>query len=65
MSVNGTQFADKMRRFKGECDQCSFKKCPFYTHDGAIAKFSTSSQETDNSVGLGYGGGYPCKEEAE
>ena len=39
-----------MRRFKGECEHFSFNKCPIYTHDGASAKFSTNSQEMDNSV---------------
>ncbi len=29
----------------------SFNKCPTYTHDGASAKFSTNSHETDYSVG--------------
>ncbi len=48
--VNGTQVEDKMRRFKGECAQFSFNKCPIYTHDCASAKFSTNSQETDNSA---------------
>ncbi len=51
MSVNGTQVEDKMLRFKGECGQFSFNRCPVYTHDGASAKSSTNSQETDNSVG--------------
>jgi hypothetical protein len=50
VSVNGTQVEDKMRTFKGECAQFSFNRCPVYTHDGASAKFSTSSQETNNSV---------------
>ncbi len=50
MSVNGTQVEDKMRRFKGECAQFSFNRCPIYTHDGASGKFSTISQETDNSA---------------
>ncbi len=36
MSVNGTLVEDKMRRFKGECAQFSFNKCPIYTHDGAV-----------------------------
>jgi hypothetical protein len=27
-----------------------FNKCPIYTHDGANAKFSTNSHETDYSV---------------
>ncbi len=38
-----------MRRFKGEGEHFSFNKCPIYTHDGASAKFSTNSQEMDNS----------------
>jgi hypothetical protein len=48
--VNGTLVEDKMRRFKGECEHFRFNKCPIYTHDGASAKFSTNSQEMDNSV---------------
>jgi hypothetical protein len=48
--VNGTLVEDKMRRFKGECEHFRFEKCPIYTHDGASAKFSTNSQEMDNSV---------------
>ncbi len=50
MSENGTRVEDKMRRFKGESAHFSFKKCPVYTHDGASAKFSTNSHETDYSV---------------
>jgi hypothetical protein len=49
--VNGTLVEDKMRGFKGECAHFSFITYPIYTHDGASAKFSTNSQETDNSVG--------------
>jgi hypothetical protein len=41
-----------MRRFKGECENFRFNKCPIYTHDGASAKFSTNSQEMDNSAHL-------------
>jgi hypothetical protein len=52
VSVNGTQVEGKMRKFKGECAQFSFNRCPIHTHDGANAKFSTNSQETDNSVDL-------------
>ncbi len=52
MTVNGTRVEDKMRRFKGEYAHFSFKKCPVYTHDGASAKFSTNSHETDYSVGF-------------
>ncbi len=50
MRVNGTLVEDKMRRFKGECEHFRFNKCPIYTHDGASAKFSTISQEMDNSA---------------
>ncbi len=35
VSVNGTQVEDKMRRFKGECAQFIFNRCPIYTLDGA------------------------------
>jgi hypothetical protein len=50
VSVNRTIVEDKMRRFKDDCAHFSFNKCPIYTHDGASAKFSTSSHETDNSA---------------
>ncbi len=50
MRVNGTLVEDKMRGFKGECEHFRFNKSPIYTHDGASAKFSTNSQEMDNSV---------------
>jgi hypothetical protein len=52
VSVNVTLVEDKMRGFKGECAHFSFNKCPIYTHDSASAKFSTNSQEMDNSVYL-------------
>ncbi len=52
MSVNGTQVEEKMRTCKGECAQFIFKRCLIYTHDGASAKFSTNSEETDYSVGI-------------
>jgi hypothetical protein len=39
-----------MRRFKGECAHFVFNKCPIYTHDGASAKFSTNSHETDYTL---------------
>ncbi len=48
--VNGTLVEYKMCRFKGECEHFRFNKCPIYTHDGASAKFSTNSQEMDDSV---------------
>ncbi len=50
VSVNGTLVEDKLRRFKGECAHFSFLSCFNYTHDGASAKFSTNSPETDNSA---------------
>jgi hypothetical protein len=50
VSVNGTLVEDKMLRFKGEFEHFTFNKCPIYTHDGASAKFSTNSQELDNSA---------------
>ncbi len=50
MIINGTLVEDKMRGFKGECAHFSFNKHPIYTHDGASAKFSTNSHETDNSA---------------
>ncbi len=50
VSVNGTLAEDKMRRFEGERADFSFKKCPIETHDCASAKFSTNSQETNNSA---------------
>jgi hypothetical protein len=48
VSLNGTLVEDKMRIFEGECADFIFNKCPLYTHDGASAKFSTNSQDTDN-----------------
>ncbi len=48
--VNGTLVEDKMRSFKGECEHFRYNNCPIYTHDGASAKFSTNSQEMDNSA---------------
>ncbi len=50
MRVNGALVEDKMRRVKGECGHFRINKCPIYTHDDASAKFSTNSQEMDNSV---------------
>ncbi len=51
MSVNGTLVEDKMLIFKGECAHFSFNKCPIYNDDGASAKFSPNSHETDKSAG--------------
>ncbi len=45
-----TLVEDKILRFKGECSHFRFNKCSIYIHDGASAKFSTNSHETDNSV---------------
>ncbi len=52
VSVNGTHVEEKMRRFKGEFEHFSFNECPIYTHDGASAKLSTNSHETDNSAAV-------------
>jgi hypothetical protein len=38
-----------MRRFKGECAHFIFNKCPIYTRQVTIAKFSANSDETENS----------------
>jgi hypothetical protein len=40
----------KRRTFALESTHFIFNKCPVYTHDGASAKFSTNSHETDYSV---------------
>jgi hypothetical protein len=50
VSVNGTLVENKKRRFKGECAHFSFLNFFNDTHDGASAKFSTNSPETDNSA---------------
>ncbi len=47
MSVNGTFVEAKLSTFTLESTDFIFNKCPIYTHDGASAKFSTNSQETD------------------
>ncbi len=39
-----------MRGFEGECAHFSLNNCPIYTHDNASTKYSTDSQEADNSV---------------
>ncbi len=49
MGVNGTLVEAKMFTFTLESMHFVFKKCPVYTPDGASAKFSTNSQETDYS----------------
>jgi hypothetical protein len=50
VSVNETLVEAKMCTFTLESTHFIFNKCPIYTHDGASAKFSTNSQETDYSV---------------
>ncbi len=58
VSVNGTLVKAKMCTictFTLESTHFIFNKCPIYTYDGASAKFSTNSQETDYSVLM------PCK----
>jgi hypothetical protein len=53
VSLDRTPIEDKIRRFKGEDAHFIFNKCPIYTHDGACAKFSTNSDETDNRCTAG------------
>ncbi len=43
--VNETNFEAKMGTFTLESTHFIFNKCPFYTHDGESAKFSTSRDE--------------------
>ncbi len=50
MSVKGTLVEAKMCTFTLESTHFLFNKYPIYIHDGASAKFSTNSQETDYSV---------------
>ncbi len=52
VSVNGTFVEAKMctLSFTLESTHFIFNKCPIYTHDGASAKFSTNSHETDYSA---------------
>ncbi len=50
VSVNGTPIEAKMWTFTLECAHVIFNKFPITTHDGASAKFSTSSDEMDYSV---------------
>jgi len=52
--VKGTFFEAKMCTFALDFTRFIFKKCPIYTHDGAIAKFSTNSHKTDYSVRSAY-----------
>jgi hypothetical protein len=48
--LNWTLVEAKMFTFTLESTHFIFNKCPIYTHDGASAKFSTNSHETDYSV---------------
>jgi hypothetical protein len=50
VSVNGILVEAKMCTFTLESTHFIFNKCPIYNHDGASAKFSTNSHETDYSV---------------
>ncbi len=50
MSVNRTLVEAKMCTFTLDSRQFIFNKCPINTNDGANAKFSTNSHETDYSV---------------
>jgi hypothetical protein len=50
--VNGTPVEAKLCTITLEYTHFIFNLCPIYTHDGASAKFSTNSQETDYSVSM-------------
>ncbi len=50
MGVNETLVEAKMCKFTLESTHIIVNKCPIYTHDGASAKFSTNSHETDYSA---------------
>ncbi len=52
VSVNGTLVKAKVCVFTLESTPFIFNKCPIFTHDGASAKFSTNSHETDYSAGI-------------
>ncbi len=49
VSVNGILVEAKMCTFTLESTHFLFNKCPIYTHDGASAKLSDNSHETDYS----------------
>ena len=50
MSVNGTLVEAKLCTFTLVSTHCISNKCSILTHDGASAKFSSNSDETDYSV---------------
>ncbi len=50
VDVNWTLVEAKMFTFSLDSTNFIFNKCPIYTYDGASAKFSTNSHETDYSV---------------
>jgi hypothetical protein len=50
VGVNWTLVEAKMFTFTLESTHFIFNKCPIYIHDGASAKFSTNSHETDSSA---------------
>ncbi len=50
VNINGTLVEAKMCSFTIESTPFIFNKCLIYTHDGASAKFSTNSHETDYSA---------------
>ncbi len=52
VSVNGILVEAEMLTFTLESTHFVFNKCLIYNHDGASAKFSTNSHETDYSVAL-------------
>ncbi len=63
MSVIETLIEDKMRIFEGNVQVLASTSTPFAltTVQCTSAKFRTNSQDTDNSVGDGVGGGGECK----
>jgi hypothetical protein len=50
VSLNGILVEAKMCTFTLESTHFIFNKCSIYNHDGASAKFSTNTHETDYSV---------------
>ncbi len=54
VSVNKTLVEAKICTFTLDSTHFIFNKWPIYTYDGASAKFSTNSQDTDYSAGEGW-----------
>jgi hypothetical protein len=51
VSINETLVEAKMCTITLESSHFIVNKCPICTHNGAVAKFSTKSHETDYTVG--------------